>query len=461
MTRRDTLVAVGMAALLVLAGCAGSSPSADGDAEGGTVNVYLSDQQNAIDDFARLNVTVSAVGLVPDDDSEPVERDVDAFRVDLTELQGANATLMEKVDAPNGTYSQVYVRVSDVDGTLKSGEEAEIELPSRTLRVNEAFTVGDGEAVDFVFDLSVVKAGQSGTYNVRPVTGESGTDVEIDDRDVGREGGEREENGEDERTETEAETDASSAVDLYLSDERNAIDDFAHVNVTVTRVGVHRAGDGEDSGDGSGGWVEKDVSNATVDITTLLGDNATRLETVPAPNGTYDKVFVYVDGIEATLKNGEQVRVKLPSDKLQLKQTFTVGDGETVEFVFDISVFEAGNSGKYILKPVVSESGTDVPIDERGEQEEDDDETGDAPAAPPLNLSLSGAVVAGENVTLTVTADGEAVAGAAVAVNGESIGETGANGTLTVAVPSDAERFEIEVTAGEREAELTRTPSEG
>jgi hypothetical protein len=41
--------------------------------------------------------------------------------------------------------------------------------------------------------------------------------------------------------------------------------------------------------------------------------------------------------------------------------------------VFDISVFEAGNSGKYILKPVVGESGTGDDVEIRDVDEEDDE----------------------------------------------------------------------------------------
>jgi hypothetical protein len=188
-------------------------------------------------------------------------------------------------------------------------------------------------------------------------------------------------------------TDGEGTVQFFLSDERNAIDQFEHLNVTVTKVGIHRVADDAtpvntssvtetgatpatssptatatdgDEDDANGDWVEHEA-NRTVDLTELQGANATEFGTFGAPNGTYDKVFVYVSAINGTLEGGEQVNVKLPSNKLQLQKTFTVGDGEATQFVFDMTVFEAGNSGKYILKPVVGESGTsdDVEIIER------------------------------------------------------------------------------------------------
>jgi hypothetical protein len=62
--------------------------------------------------------------------------------------------------------------------------------------------------------------------------------------------------------------------------------------------------------------------------------------------------------------------VKLPSGKLQVTTPFTIGPDTSVDFVFDITVKKAGNSRKYVLRPVVSESGTDVPIDADGDGEE-------------------------------------------------------------------------------------------
>lgn len=57
--------------------------------------------------------------------------------------------------------------------------------------------------------------------------------------------------------------------------------------------------------------------------------------------------------------------MKLPSERLQLNERFTVGNNESIDFVFDVSVVQRGNAKGYILKPVVSESGTgdEVEID--------------------------------------------------------------------------------------------------
>ncbi|MFB6161757.1 MAG: DUF4382 domain-containing protein [Haloferacaceae archaeon] len=237
-----------------------------------------------------------------------------------------------------------------------------------------------------------------------------------------------------------------STVDFYVSDERNDIGDFEHLNVTVTRVGFQRRG---------GNWTEHEVDDATVDLTRLQGANATLIESFDVPNGTYTKVFVYVSEVNGTLTDGSDQRVKLPSGKIQLDEQFTVGNGETVDFVFDITVHEAGKSGKYVLQPVASESGTDVPIEERGpngEDAADDDESEDG---ADLAATLSGDVTPNGTATVTVTRNGTAVENATVHVNDERVGTTDANGTATFDVP-DAEELTVRVVAGDEAVEIER-----
>lgn len=337
----------------------------------------------------------------------------------------------------------------------------------------------------------------------------------------------------------------TGTVNFYISDERNAIGDFEHLNVTITKVGFQKAGDEEDdeadenesesqedanetetdanettantteasaqvngtetatnASDSDGnesetteaaeaeeqedesdeenesreGWVERDVDNVTVDLTEYQGANATLLSQFDLPNGTYNKVFIYISEINATLSNGEQVNVKLPSDRLHLNEQFTVGNGESIDFVFDLTVFKAGNSGKYILKPVASESGTDVPIEaERPEQagnasegeggppddvgNEADENDSEGPGGPPdadsLDIAVDGPVRAGEDVTLTVTEDGDPVQNAQVFVDGERVGQTAADGTLTVSVPEDADALNVTIEYRGTEVETT------
>ncbi len=213
---------------------------------------------------------------------------------------------------------------------------------------------------------------------------------------------------------------------FYVSDEPNVIDDFEHLNVTITKVGFKKAGgssgaddgnesdgetddgnetdgeanetddgaanetdvDGETGDDGDAkdeagdgetdgdDWVEYDVDERTVDLTELKGANASMIDEFELPAGDYEKVFIYVSDTEGVLTDGSTTRVKLPSSKLQLNTEFTIGDNESVDFVYDIAPHKAGKSGKYILKPVISGSGTgdDVEIRDIDKDDEKEDE---------------------------------------------------------------------------------------
>jgi len=359
---RRALVALATALLVVTAGCAGmtgtATPGADGGAGGdgaasggddasatdaGTVNFYVSDQPNDMDDFEHLNVTITSIRF-------------------------------HLVDAA-------------ANGSADGAANASTATPANaTVTTTATATPANGTAAD------------------------DGNETEADDED--------EADADDEREDEE------------MGDEGEDMDD-------------------DEAGDGDGRWVTRDVNATSVDLSQLRGANATLLEQFDLPAGEYDAVHMAVGEVNGTLTDGDDQRVKLPSDKLQLNSEFTVENGSAVDFVYDVSVHEAGNSGKYILKPVVSESGTEVPIERVDDGDRDDD--GDERS---IDASFVGDATAGETVTVRVTENGSALANATVSVGDGPAGTTDADGEYVVSVPSDAEELEIEVEDGDAEAEL-------
>ncbi|AFO55851.1 MULTISPECIES: DUF4382 domain-containing protein [unclassified Natrinema] len=220
-------------------------------------------------------------------------------------------------------------------------------------------------------------------------------------------GGEPQNNPTDESSTIDADGSTGTAA-FYVSDEPNAIDEFEHLNVTITKVGFKKTGDGSDGDsngtDGDAGnespnetadgdekseadgktddgaaderWIEYDVDNRTVDLTELQGANASMIDEFELPAGDYETVFIYVSDTEGVLTDGSTTRVKLPSNKLQLHTDFTVGTDERVDFVYDIAPHKAGKSGKYILKPVLSESGTGDDVEIRDIDTDEDEPRG-------------------------------------------------------------------------------------
>ncbi|GAH51977.1 unnamed protein product, partial [marine sediment metagenome] len=67
-----------------------------------------------------------------------------------------------------------------------------------------------------------------------------------------------------------------------------------------------------------------------------------------------------VSNVSGVLKETDGlVSVKLPSGKLQISKPFEVTSVSLVNFVYDVTVVEAGKSGQYIIKPQVAQSGAD------------------------------------------------------------------------------------------------------
>jgi hypothetical protein len=147
---------------------------------------------------------------------------------------------------------------------------------------------------------------------------------------------------------------------LLISDEANAIGDFEALYVTITSIGVHPEGE-------STSWNEIILDPAeTVDLVHLQDTNATEIWSGQLDDGTYNKIFIYVSDIEGVLNEdieGEYT-VKLPGGKMHISQSFGVTGGELTEFVYDITVIKAGESGQYIVRPQISDSGPDQAFEE-------------------------------------------------------------------------------------------------
>ena len=141
----------------------------------------VSDEVNAISDFQELNLSISKVSLhLGGDEEKRIEFEPGVQMVDLSDLQGNRAQEIWRGDVPEGEYIKVFLEVSQVTGILlESGEEIEIKLPSGKLQISKPFMVESGEVTNFVYDLTVVKAGKSGQYILKPQIGQSGADQDF------------------------------------------------------------------------------------------------------------------------------------------------------------------------------------------------------------------------------------------------------------------------------------------
>lgn len=141
---------------------------------------------------------------------------------------------------------------------------------------------------------------------------------------------------------------------------------YEHVYVTVTRVSIHRSASAEQN---DAGWSHIDVVPARrIDLLTLTNGVLQELGQTALPAGRYSQIRLVLapNGPQAPYANavvvgGQEQALDTPSSQqsgLKLNAQLDVTAGQTLDVVLDFdackSVVQAGNSGKYLLKPVIS-----------------------------------------------------------------------------------------------------------
>lgn len=143
---------------------------------------------------------------------------------------------------------------------------------------------------------------------------------------------------------------------LQVTDQPSAIDDFDSLNVSVSEVWIHKAGEAGNETNETGEWITLEPSNRVFDLTKLREGNVTTIVNESVETGDYTKVRLIIGSAEGVV-NGEMVDVNVPSEMLEIVKPFTIAENATVTFVFDIDVVSAGKAGKYNLRPVIGKSG--------------------------------------------------------------------------------------------------------
>jgi hypothetical protein len=215
MRRREYLVATGSAVVgSAFAGCLGDGNGGSGT---GTLATRVTDQPGDIGDFESCVVTITEVRLKPSengDDEDDTEDDgdedtdtpegteaestdteddedeseevyeVDSAEADLVELQDGNTQLIDEREIDTGEYEYMKLTVSEVDGTLKEGGDAEVDTPGNApLKFNESFEIRADTRTVFTADFTPVKRGQQNSYILQPVA--DGVEVEYEDVETG------------------------------------------------------------------------------------------------------------------------------------------------------------------------------------------------------------------------------------------------------------------------------------
>jgi hypothetical protein len=135
---------------------------------------------------------------------------------------------------------------------------------------------------------------------------------------------------------------------------------YDHVWVTVQKVSVNQSASASDT---DPGWTDLNLSPAQkIDLLSLTNGVLQELGTVPLPAGHYSQVRLVLTSDNSVQPTGGAVTaLTTPSGQqsgLKLQVNADVAAGQTADLVLDFdackSVVKAGNSGQYILKPVIT-----------------------------------------------------------------------------------------------------------
>lgn len=175
------------ASAALLAACGGGSSSSS--TEPGSLRVALTDAPAC--GYEQVNVTVEKVRVHRSstaDDGDAGWSEVvlnPALRVNLLDLTNGVLAELGQTELPAGTYSQLRLQLTAngnrapyANSIVLEGQQDEIPLDTPSaqqsgLKMNLGLTVAPNELADVVLDFdackSVVKRGNSGRYNLKPV----------------------------------------------------------------------------------------------------------------------------------------------------------------------------------------------------------------------------------------------------------------------------------------------------
>jgi hypothetical protein len=189
MKRYGAIIASLFLVAVLVVGCTGL-PGGTSSGETGYLRFLLSDDDSevtAIDDFESIIITVSGIGFQQGGESGGwIESDnYTPWTGDLLDLIGTNSSVIWEGYIEAGYYHKAFLYVSNVTGNLTpeaGGGQADIWVPSDKFQITMhdiPFTVTEsGAIVDFVFDITIIKSGESGQYLITPQVAESGPDQE-------------------------------------------------------------------------------------------------------------------------------------------------------------------------------------------------------------------------------------------------------------------------------------------
>lgn len=170
--------------LATACGSGTSTSSSNSGGSGGSGSVSLKITDAPIDGANKVVVEFTGVEFRSSSSDSKVNFDFAPMSIDLLALQGVTtSTLLDGETLPVGDYDEIRLKINaDDDGELDSyielsdGAQHELKIPSGTssgLKIKGDLTITDNSTGNFTIDFdvrrSIVVAGNSGKYLLKPV----------------------------------------------------------------------------------------------------------------------------------------------------------------------------------------------------------------------------------------------------------------------------------------------------
>ncbi|MFC4247457.1 PepSY domain-containing protein [Natribaculum luteum] len=261
---------------------------------------------------------------------------------------------------------------------------------------------------------------------------------------------------------------AQGVVESYdrLEERAAEVDDFelAAAGVNETALADGKASVTRLTGAGSEALLRHFTGEERGEV-ELEFDDGVSIE-VESEDGERSREFERPRDGNGTLVISQSDALAIAEDTLSAANgTWILDESETDDGLYEFEFVLTGSEVGDAEVSVDGETGTVVALeeeiaardededDEDGEEDNEDDEIDEDDDDKRLAILVDeGTPNPGEQVTLVVLADGQPAAGATVAVNGQSVGETNDDGTITVTLPS--EEADIEAEYADADAEL-------
>ena len=126
---------------------------------------------------------------------------------------------------------------------------------------------------------------------------------------------------------------ATGVVQVRVHDHRDAIADFARLEVLVEAIEVHSAGAPRNAG-----WISLPARGEAVDLTQHLGPPGAVVAEGPVPARTYDAVRLTMGPLQGALKAGGAASVNPPAGAVAVR--FALRPGATIALLADLTVMD-------------------------------------------------------------------------------------------------------------------------